>query len=205
MSRPTDEEKQQIHKLNAAVRNNPYSFDYLKGYVYLAKGEVDLALEYFRRAERAEPHRPWLPIQIGEALLQLKHWEDAERSFRRALECDNENAYAFVGLARSFLGRKMYSQAAEAALSAVGILHHFAFAHYLLGIALYRLGRIERSIQAFEMAVAINPNFAEAHRRLAQIAGGHWAMRKKRRNIVSWLGVDLLVVAAIVRTCCQSR
>ena len=170
IAKATDEEKQQIHKLISAARHNPYSFDYLKGYVHIAKGEVDSALELFRRAEKAEPQRPWLPIQIGEALLQLKKWEDAERSFRRALECDNENAYAFAGLARSFLGRNLNSQAAEAALNAVGILHQFALAHYLLGIALHRLGRIDRSVQALEVAVAINPNFAEAHRRLAQIA-----------------------------------
>lgn len=178
----TDEEKQQIHKLVADAKHNPYSFDYLRGYVQLAKGETGSALEHFRRAEQAEPHRPWLPIQIGEALLQLKQWEDAERSFRRALACDNENAYAFAGMARSYLGRKMYSEAADAALSAVAILHHFAFAHYLLGISLYRLGRTERAVQALELAVAINPNFAEAHRRLAHIAAHAWGDDDKARK-----------------------
>lgn len=166
----TEDEKQKIHKLLAAARHNPYSFDYFKGYVHLAKGQIESALECFRRAERAEPDRPWLPIQIGEALLQLKQWGDAERSFRRALECDSENAYAFAGLARSYLGRRMNQEAADMALRAVGLLHHYAFAHYLLGIALFRLGKGDRAIQALELAVAINPNFAEAHRRLAQIA-----------------------------------
>ncbi|QEG33904.1 alkaline phosphatase family protein [Bythopirellula goksoeyrii] len=164
-----DEEKQKIHKLVAAVRSNPYSFDYLEGYVELAKGHIETALEFFRRAEQAEPLRPWLPIQIGEAYLQLKKWADAEQSFLRALQMDDENAYAFAGLARSYLGRRMNQEAANAAINAVGILHHYAFAHYLLGIALHRLGKVKRAVQAFEMAVTINPNFAEAHRRLALI------------------------------------
>lgn len=198
----SDQQRQKIHTLIAESRNNPYSFDYLQGYILLAKGEVEAALEYFHRAEQADPSRPWLPIQIGEAFLQLKKWEDAERSFRRALQSDNENAYAFAGLARSYLGRHMNREAAQAALNAVGILHHYAFAHYLLGIALHRLGKIERSVQALEMAVAINPNFAEAHRRLALIADrtfndrstankhrrlarrGYGRLRKNRPNVL---------------------
>jgi predicted AlkP superfamily phosphohydrolase/phosphomutase/tetratricopeptide (TPR) repeat protein len=169
LHRATDGEKQQIRVLVNEAQYNPYSFDYLEGYVQLAEGDVDSALASFQRAEQLEPRRPWLPIQIGEAYLQVDAWEDAERSFHRALEIDNENAYAYAGLARSYLGRRMNRKAAEAALAAVGILHHFALAHYLLGIALHRLGKNERAIQALELAVSINPNFAEAHRRLAQI------------------------------------
>ena len=169
LHRATDDEKQQIRALVNEAQYNPYSFDYLEGYVQLAEGDVDSALASFLRAEQLEPRRPWIPIQIGEAYLQLEAWEDAERSFQRALEIDNENAYAYSGLARSYLGRRMNRKAAEAALAAVGILHHFALAHYLLGIALHRLGKNERAIQALELAVSINPNFAEAHRRLAQI------------------------------------
>lgn len=170
LTKATDEEKQEIHKLISTARHNPYSFDYFKGYVHLAKGEVEPALDFFRRAEQQEPNRPWLPIQIGEALLQLKQWDDAEKSYRRALDCDSENAYAFAGLARSYLGRKLNGEAAEAALNAVGLLHYYPLAHYLLGIALFRLGQVERAVHAFEVAVAINPNFAEAHRRLAHIS-----------------------------------
>jgi tetratricopeptide (TPR) repeat protein len=165
----TGAEQRHIRTLVSDIRFNPYSFDYLDGYVLLAKGETQEALKLFRQAEQCEPERPWLPIQIGEAYLQLEHWEDAEKSYKRALALDGENAYAFAGLARSFLGRRMYRDAADAALSAVGILHHFPFAHYLLGEALQCLGQTNEAVDALAIACNLNPNFFEAHRRLEVI------------------------------------
>ena len=163
------EERRRIGTLINDVRVNPYSFDYLDGYVLLAKGETHEALKLFRRAEQCEPDRPWLPIQIGEAYLQIELWDDAATNFQRALSIDGENAYAYCGLARSYLGRSMYREAADAALSAVGLLHHFPFAHYLLGEALQRMGEPERAAEALEVACSLNPNFFEAHRRLEKI------------------------------------
>jgi predicted AlkP superfamily phosphohydrolase/phosphomutase/Flp pilus assembly protein TadD len=163
------EERQRIRTLVQDVRINPYSFDYLDGYVLLAKGETHEAIKLFRRAEQCEPDRPWLPIQIGEAYLQIELWDDAATNFQRALSIDGENAYAYSGLARSYLGRNMYREAADAALSAVGLLHHFPLAHYLLGEALQRMGEPERAAEALEVACSLNPNFFEAHRRLETI------------------------------------
>lgn len=173
VSRATDKEKQRIQFLLRNSQDNPYSFDYLDGYVLLAEGKVEKALECFMRAEKAEPNRPWLPIQIGEAYQQLNHWEDAERNFLRAIELDPENAQAYSGLARSYLGLSRNQDAAEAALTAVGLLHHLPYAHFLLGTALHRLGKIERAVEALQMAVNINPNFAGAHARLAMLYDRH--------------------------------
>lgn len=169
----TPTEQLQIRTLVSEVRFTPYSFDYLDGYVLLAKGETHEALKLFRKAEHCEPDRPWLPIQIGEAYLQLEHWDEAEACYRRALALDGDNAYAYAGLARSFLGRRMYRDAADAALSAVGLLHHFPFAHYLLGEALQCLGQTNEAIKALAMACNLNPNFYEVHRRLEVIYRSH--------------------------------
>jgi hypothetical protein len=53
------------------------------------------------------------------------------------------------------------------ALTAVGLLYHYPMAHYVLGVALQRLGRFRRAVDALEVAVTLNPNFRAAHRRLA--------------------------------------
>ena len=169
----TPAEQLNIRTLVSEVRFNPYSFDYLDGYVLLAKGETHEALKLFRKAEQCEPERPWLPIQIGEAYLQLEHWDEAEACYRRALALDGDNAYAYAGLARSFLGRRMYRDAADAALSAVGLLHHFPLAHYLLGEALQCLGQTNEAMKALAMACNLNPNFYEVHRRLEVIYRSH--------------------------------
>lgn len=170
-SRATPRERSQLTQLVKNSQPRSYSFDYLDGYVLLAEGKVEESLECFKSAEQAEPNRPWLPIQIGEAYLQLRRWEDAEQSFLRAIEIDPENPHAFAGLSHTYLGRRNNLQAADAALSAVALQHHFPFAHYLLGTALHRIGRIESAVEALEVAISINPNFTEAHSRLATIYG----------------------------------
>jgi tetratricopeptide (TPR) repeat protein len=56
-------------------------------------------------------------------------------------------------------------------LEAVGLEHFLPAGHYLLGIALARLGRYERAIQAFELALSMQPGLAGAHRWLAALYG----------------------------------
>jgi hypothetical protein len=52
-------------------------------------------------------------------------------------------------------------------------------AHFVLGIALVRLGKVRRAVQAFEIALEQNPNFPEAHAWLARIYGHHLNHQKK--------------------------
>ena len=61
--------------------------------------------------------------------------------------------------------------AAEHALIAVGLLHHFPRAHFRLGVALTRLRMYERAIEAFETCLKIAPQSVACHRWLARIYG----------------------------------
>ena len=74
-----------------------------------------------------------------------------------------------MGLARSFLRRQQNREAAAAALKAISLLHFNPTAHFLLGVALHRMGRVPRAIEALKVAVAQNPNFPLAYDRLAYI------------------------------------
>lgn len=165
-------QREQVRHLAKESQHNPYSFEYLDGYLHMAEGRLDAAIECFARAESVDPNRPWLPIQIGEAYLQLRRWGDAERALTRASKADDENPFVFAGLARVHLGRQENRRAAELALRAVGLLYHYPFAHYLLGVALHRLGDIDRAKQALGIALTMNPNFAQAHRRIAALYRG---------------------------------
>jgi tetratricopeptide (TPR) repeat protein len=165
----TSEERRELRRLRALVHFDGYALEFLRGFVASAEGRPERALEHLARAERCQPQRPGLHLQIGETLLALRRFEEAERAFRRALAIDPANAHAQVGLARSFLPRRRNRLAAEAALEAVGLLYQHPLAHYCLGVALHRMGRVERALQALQVAVAQNPNFREAHLRLARI------------------------------------
>ena len=57
--------------------------------------------------------------------------------------------------------------AAQSALDAVQRLYHYPLAHFLLGVALAGMKEYERAADAMRAALSLNPNFPEAHRRLA--------------------------------------
>jgi tetratricopeptide (TPR) repeat protein len=168
---PSDEQRKELRRLRSLVQLDTYALDYLLGFVAAAEGDPEKALEHLQSAERSQPGRPGLHLQIGEAYLTLKRWDEAERAFRRALEIDPVNPHAHLGLSRSDLARRRNRRAADAALEAVALLYHFPMAHFCLGVALHRMGHVERAVQALEVAVALNPNFREAHLRLARIYG----------------------------------
>jgi predicted AlkP superfamily phosphohydrolase/phosphomutase/tetratricopeptide (TPR) repeat protein len=164
---PSDEERARWRALRSQARVGSYDVEYLRGYVAAAEGDHEAALAHLLEAERAEPGRPGLHIQIGEAYLQLGRAADAERAFDKASAIDGENPHAHLGLARSFLAQRDAQRAAQAAVRAVGLLYHYPMAHYVLGQALARLRRHDAAAKAFEVAIALNPHFAEAHRKLA--------------------------------------
>ncbi len=165
----SDEERREYVRLRSRAQLRTYDIQYLRGYVAAAKGEHLAALGHLLEAEKAEPRRPGLHIQIGQQYLELKRWQDAERAFEKGLEIDPENAHAHLGLARSYLRRRRAKRAAEAAVKSVSLEYNYPMAHFVLGQALAQMRRYPQAVEAFEVAVSLNPNFAQAHRRLAQI------------------------------------
>jgi predicted AlkP superfamily phosphohydrolase/phosphomutase/tetratricopeptide (TPR) repeat protein len=165
----TREDQQALRRLSGEASRNPYTMEYLMGALLIAEGKATEALRHLKRAEKADSVKPELWLKLGEAYLQLKIWTEAERSYRKALNIDPESADAFLGLTRTCLALLRNRDAAECALSALGLKYHNPLGHYLLGIALHRLGRLDDSVTALHMAIAQNPLFPEAHQRLAHI------------------------------------
>lgn len=61
-------------------------------------------------------------------------------------------------------------ESVAAASGALGLIYYQPRGHYLRGTALMRLGRLDEARAAFATAVAQNPVFPAAHRRLARLA-----------------------------------
>ncbi len=141
--------------------------DLLMGIIRFQEGDLDGALSCMLRAEQFDSLLPDLHLQIGETYLRQKRTDDAARAFRRALEIDGDSAEAHLGLASLFVRQHCNEDAAKHALTAVGLQHFLPMGHYLLGVALARLGHRERSILAFETALSILPGLLAAHRWLA--------------------------------------
>src|SRR5262249_52336033 len=136
--------------------------DMLFGMLAFAEGRTEEALAHLRQVEQVQPRLRGLHHHLGQAYLRMARWQEAEQAFTRELEIDPDCAGAHHGLAVALLQQERNEDAADHALTAVGLTHHFPLAHYHLGVAVTRLGMLDRAVQAFETCLTIAPDLIEA-------------------------------------------
>ncbi len=164
-----EELQPKIRGLLKEASQNPYGTAYLLGVAYHATGDCTKALQYFDRAENGNVVSASLFVQKGSVYEELKQRLKAEKMYQRALSIDGENSDAMLGLCRLLLANRQNKDAANQALDIVALKYHTPLAHYYLGCALHRLGKLRDAIHALEQAVQQNPNIPEAYHRLAHI------------------------------------
>jgi predicted AlkP superfamily phosphohydrolase/phosphomutase/tetratricopeptide (TPR) repeat protein len=164
-----DEQKKELARWKNLARYQPPVIDYLKAQVLTAEKRYAEALATLRRVTAAHLLRPGLFLQTADLYLRLRRFRDAEEVYKRALAIDPDNAHAHLGICRMELRRRRFGDAAQAALDALQRVYHYPLAHYLLGLALLGLKEYERAAAAFGAAISFNPNFPEAHMRLAAV------------------------------------
>jgi tetratricopeptide (TPR) repeat protein len=113
--------------------------------------------------------RPGLFLQTAELYRNLRQWDDAQNMYAKALEVDPDNPHAHIGMSRTALHRRDYRAAAQSALDGLQRLYHNPVGHFLLGVALTGLGRYDRARDAYRAALSLNPNYRQAHLRLAYL------------------------------------
>lgn len=141
--------------------------DYLKAQVWIAEKRYAEALAALERVAESHLVRPGLLLQTADLYLRLQRGRDAQQVYEKALAIDPDNAQAHVGLCRMALRRRQFRTAARSALDALQRSYHDPLAHFLLGRALAGMKDYGRAVEAFRAAISFNPNFPEAHVRLA--------------------------------------
>ncbi len=165
----TRQEKRLLNRLRVESSFNPFAVEYLKGLIFLKERKFEEAISHFVIARKYNIHHIGLLLKLGEAYLGVNNYEKAEETFKKVLKLDPERAEAYLGLSKSYLGLKKLDEAIDAALDALGLRFFYPAAHFCLGVALHRKGKVKEAVRALEMAVRQNPNYVEAYRRLAYI------------------------------------
>jgi tetratricopeptide (TPR) repeat protein len=160
--------EQAIEAVQRLMPDNRH-LELFRGFLASFRGDDQATLRHFQAAGERTPDDAWVHCRVGRAYLRLRRWADAEAAFRRSEQLDPESAEAAYGLsvAVARLGRP--EEAVEHGLRAVGQLHDFPLAHFQLGAVLSRLSQYERAAQAFEICIAMRPQFALAYRYLSRI------------------------------------
>lgn len=143
--------------------------DWLMGLLHFEENSLEEAAEHLARAAEAEPRLPDLHIRLGNTYLRMNRLNEAEQAFQKALVIDPDSADAHLSMARLRLRTRRNHEAAEEALAAVGLQHFLPMGHYCLGVALSRLGQLDRAEIAFRTALSMAPGLINAHRWLVAI------------------------------------
>jgi tetratricopeptide (TPR) repeat protein len=114
---------------------------------------------------QSNAERYWL----GRALVELKRYDEAEPQFRQMVEADANDANAYEGLARVFLGRKAYREAVGSAEQALELNGESAAAYYVRGVALAYLQDYTNSANSLQKSLELNPNNGYAYYQLGMI------------------------------------
>jgi len=165
----SQEEQHIIRDLRAIAKGNERTLDYLASSVALARGDYEKAMAFLTEANESETRIPGFHIQVGNTWLKLKQYAQAETSFQQALTLEPENPQALVGLCQNHLAQRHNQKALDTATQAIDLKYFNPAAHYFLGIAQHRLKHTKLAIASIQQALVQNPNFAEAHSRLAMI------------------------------------
>lgn len=143
---------------------------------YYQAGNLDAAVENYRRALALEPDRMDIAFEFGRALLYAAYDGTQYRARIDELVAlaadaverapDDGRARALMTLALSEQGR--YNEAVAAGLRAVDTAPDFAEAWAYLSVAYYWSGRPSNALETGERAVTLNPDSVDARRALAQ-------------------------------------
>jgi len=166
-------ERRELARWRSLARYQPPVVDYLKAQVWIAEKRYAEALAALERVADAHLLRPSLLLQTADLYLRLGRARDAQQVYEKALAMDPDNAQAHIGLCRMALRQRKYSAALQSALDALQRAYHDPLAHFLLGRALVGMREYQRAADAFRAAISFNPNFPEAHTRLAALLEKH--------------------------------
>jgi predicted AlkP superfamily phosphohydrolase/phosphomutase/tetratricopeptide (TPR) repeat protein len=166
-------ERREFARWRNLARYQPAVVDYLKAELLMTEKRYVEALAVLEQVTEAHLVRPGLLLQTADLYLRLHRWRNAQQIYEKALAIDPDNAHAHLGLCRMALRRRKFNIAAQSALEALQRIDHYPLAHFLLAVALTGMKEYAKAAEALRTAISFNPNFPEAHVRLAALLDKH--------------------------------
>ena len=163
------------------------------GKIWLLRRRLTEAVECFQAIERTisgEPELPEFQWRFGEALFQLKRYEEATRRLQTAADQQTGNAVVLLLLGNCHLANRNPAKAADAFRRVLAIDARNAYAHHNLGVCLFQVGRQEAGLKHCLEAVRFKPDYVVAmhNAAVAYVQMGEW--RQARSMLARALRAD---------------
>ena len=139
---------------------------------YENRREPELAAIAFERCDKTRERYPELAetrIALGSLQLGTGEAEDAEASFRKALELEPNNAEAHAGLGQALRDQQKLDQAAAELARAIEMDPAYWRFRWDLGIVHYYAGKLDAAVEAVMQAIRLNPDHPGPHSTLGGV------------------------------------
>jgi len=142
---------------------------YNKGRDLREKGKNDQAIASLQQAVKIAPTFFQAHNSLGLAYKDAGRLDDAEEEFIVAHQINRYSAEPLINLSGLYLDRNEPERAAEASQEAVLTNSRSAPALFNLGLALYRLARLDKAEDAFKKCLEVAPKMFQVHLALANV------------------------------------
>ena len=141
------------------------------GVLVLSKNRMLEALSLFKIATEANPKIERFWISFANVLIKEKKYEEAEKSFKKVIELnpDNAQAHNIRGTLVQILGK--LDEAEESYRKAIELKPDYAEAFFNLGNELNRLARLDEAEASLKKAIELKPDYTDAYNNLSLTLG----------------------------------
>jgi protein O-GlcNAc transferase len=150
-----------IGQLQAARPGHPL-VNYLLGALRIRQGRSAEALGPLEMAHRSKPDNVSVLLHMGNALQELKRFDEAVTNSDMALKLKPDFADALNNRGNALGALKQFDTALASFDAALALDPADAGAWYNRGSLLQKMGRYEEAIACFDRALAVHPSHAEA-------------------------------------------
>jgi len=144
-----------------AVAAQPEDFALLEALAdaYLKAGRPGDAVKVLEKMTEEEPEAAAVVLLLGSALLGVSEWDRADAAYRRAVSLEPEKAGIFYSrMAHTLLELNQPERALAAYRRSVDVHPHDPLYRCGLGDILIRLGRPDEAREAYNQAIALDPD-----------------------------------------------
>jgi len=163
-------------------KSNPARWYYYRGGAYSAKGQIDLAINEYRKALQVVPTAASAHNYLAKALERKGNLSEAVEYYYRALRLKPDFLNARFNLGIALYQQDKIDEAVDHWIKVIQLYPYHADAHNYLGLAFYKLGNINEAIKYLTEAIRLKPDWSEPQNNLAWLLAT--AEDEKLRNPV---------------------
>ena len=151
---------------NSAQKNPEVLSNAAQGFMFL--GDYERAVKEFRTVSMLAPDTPRINYLIGQSLIRLNRYAEAESYFQKELAINPIDETSKYHLALTLIERKVKPEEAMRLLSeAIALRSDYADAHYQLGKIYIEQGETEKAVMQLEAAVSADAQKDYIHYQLS--------------------------------------